>query len=58
MSGAPYKFAKEEVGALSSVPRLTMKEHPCHVYSDLVPSKQITGQTMYSGVASTFEVKS
>ena len=41
--GAPYKFSKEGVGALSSV---TTKEHPCHVYSDSMALKQIIGQTI------------
>ena len=31
-------------------PHLTTKEHPCHVYSDLTTSKQITGQNItYNG---------
>ena len=45
MSRAPYMFAKERGGGtLSSA--LTMKEHPCCVYSDLMPLKQIIGQTI------------
>ena len=36
------------VGTLSSVSYLliTMKERPCHVYSDSMPSKQIIGLTV------------
>ena len=45
MGGAPYKSAKRG-GALSSGSALTTKEHPCHVYSDSMPSKQIIGQTV------------
>ena len=45
MGGAPYKSAKQSgVGTLLSVLHLTMKEHP--VYSELMPSKQIFGQTL------------
>ena len=37
---------------------LTMKQCPCHVYSDLIPSKQTTGQTlMYNRAAGSFIVK-
>ena len=46
-----HKSAKKGgVGALVSVSHLTTKEHPCHVYSDSMPSKQIIGQTItYNG---------
>ena len=45
MGGAPYKSAKQSgVGTLLSVLHLTRKEHP--VYSELMPSKQIIGQTV------------
>ena len=47
---------KRGMGALSM--HLTMKEHPCHAYSDLMSSKQIIGQTiMYNGASSRFKVK-
>ena len=50
---------KRGVGALCSVSILTMKELPCHVYSDLMPSKQIIGQIIaYIGTTSSFEVES
>ena len=58
MGRACYKSAKEPVGALSSVSAST-KERPCHVYSDSMPTKQITGQTiMHNEATSGFEVKS
>ena len=45
--GAPYKSPKEGGGALFWVsPHLTTKERPCHVHSDLMPSKQIIGQSI------------
>ena len=48
-----------KVGAPSNVSYLTMKERPCHVYSDSMPSKQIIGQTVtYNGTTTDFEVKS
>ena len=38
---------------------LTTKEHPCQVYSELMPSKQIIGQTItYNGTTSGIEVQS
>ena len=38
---------------------LTTKECPCHVYSDLMPLKQIIGQTItYCGTTSAFKVES
>ena len=52
-------LAKRGVGALSSVLHLTTKDSPCHVYSNLMPLKQIIEQTiMYNGAISTFEVMS
>ena len=40
-------------------PHLTTKERPCHVNSDLMPLKQIIGQTItYNGTACGFEVES
>ena len=36
------------VCTLLSVSHLSMKEHSCHVYSDLMPSRQKTGQTHWS----------
>ena len=45
------------VSALSSVSH--MKVRPCHVYSDPMASKQITGQTVtYNGTTSSFEDES
>ena len=38
MGGAPYKSVKEGGGC--SFECLTMKERQCHVYSNLMPSKQ------------------
>ena len=39
-------------------PHLTTKEHPCHIYSDSMPSKQIIIQTiMYHRATSSFKVK-
>ena len=53
-----HKSAKEGVGALLSVAHLTTKECSCHVYSDSMPLKQITRQTiMYKGTTSGFRVK-
>jgi len=38
-------------------PHLTKKECPCHIYSDLMPSKQIIGQAItHNGATSSFEV--
>ena len=38
-------------------PQLTTKERPCHVYSDLMPSKQITGQTItYMAIHTYLEI--
>ena len=55
MGGAPYKSAKE-----GGRPYWVPKKWPCHVYSDLMPSKQIIGQTvMYNGATcSSFKVES
>ena len=50
---------KRGVGAFLKVQPLITKEHPCHVYSDLMHSKQIIGQTVtYNGTTSGFEVES
>ena len=47
MGGAPYKSAKEGCGLLFQMfPHLTTKEHPCHVYSNAMLSKQIIGQAI------------
>ena len=41
MGGAPYNSDKEWVGALFSVSAFNHeKEHPCHVYSDLMHSNE------------------
>ena len=38
-------------------PHLTLKERSCHIYSDLMPLKQIIGQVItQNGAASSFEV--
>ena len=59
MGGAPYKSAKEGGGRSFERFHLSPKEHPCHVYIGLMPSKQITGQTIvYNGNTSGFEVES
>ena len=40
-------------------PHLTTKEHPCHVYSDSKPSKQIIEhKTTYHEITSAFKVES
>ena len=50
---------KRGVGDLSTVPHLTTKERPHHVYSDSKPSKQIIAHKItYNGITSGFEVKS
>ena len=58
--GAPYKSVKEGDGHSFECFRiLSSKECPCHVESDLMPSKQIIGQTItYNGTTNGFEVKS
>ena len=60
MGGALYKSAKVGGQVLFQVfLYLTTKECPCHVYSDLMPLKQIIGQTVtYNGTISGFEVES
>ena len=41
------------------LPHLIMKDHPCHVYSESMPWKQIVGKTItYNGAINSFEVKS
>ena len=55
MGGAPYKSAKEGVGALLSVSAFNQR---C-VYSDLKPSKQISGHKItYCRITSGFKVES
>ena len=56
MSRGAYKSAKEGGGRSFSV---TIKELSCHVYSDLMPSKQIIGQIIaYNETTSSVEVES
>ena len=59
MGGAPYKSDDKGGWVLFQVfPHLTMKECPCHVYSDSMPPKQITIQNIrYNGATSGFKVK-
>ena len=46
----PSKSAEEWWALFSLFLHLTTKEHPCQVYSDSMPLKQIIGQTiMYNG---------
>ena len=40
MGRAPYKFAKEGVGALLSVSAFITKECPCHAYVHALEAKQ------------------
>ena len=49
MGGAPNKLRWVLFQVL---PHLTMKEYPCHVFSDSMSSKQINGQTTELPVAS------
>ena len=61
MGGAPYKSAKEGGGGVlfQVFSHLTMKEHPCHIYSDSMPLKQIIEQRItYNGATSGIEVES
>ena len=54
MGRAPYKSAKEGGGRSFDAFTVTTKERSCHVYSDSMPSKQITGQIiMYNGTTSS-----
>ena len=47
ISGAPYKSAKDGGGdALSSVSAFNHRRAPMSSFSDLMPSKQINGQTI------------
>ena len=43
---SPLSPSQKGVGALSVLLHLTMKERPCHVYSDSMPLKKIIGQTI------------
>ena len=45
MGRAPYKTAKEGGGRSLKCFRTT-KEHSCHVYTNWMPTKQISGQTL------------
>ena len=50
---------KRGVGALSTVPHLTKKERPHHVYNNSKPSKQIIAHKItYNGITSGFKVES
>lgn len=52
-------LSKRRVDALSNVSTFNVKECPCHVYSDSMPSMYIIGQTVtYNETTSSFEVKS
>ena len=55
MGEAPYKSAREGVGTLSSVSTFNHKRAPMPcLYSNLMPSKQIIGQTMTYCIAGNF----
>ena len=41
MGGVPYKSTKEAVGVLSNVSKFNKEEQSLHVYSNLMPPKQI-----------------
>ena len=43
MGRAPYKSAKESGEHSLSVPNLTLKEQPCHIYRDSMPLTQSNG---------------